>query len=235
MKKKLKYLALALMISPSLFSGAEGTNTSKLTFKQQYQLETLISAMKDLEEELSLSDLETNILKELKMESKFNAEERKAVRNLATYFDVPLSYMYKLFYLESRGNPKAVNRQPNDPKDPLERIKLGRAVGLIQWMPFTAKHLNTSTEKLYSMTVIEQLEYVKLYLERINPSKKFDSFTDLYLAVLYPYAINKADSYILGSHLGERSIKITADQNSGIDKNKDGQISKSEVCSFANC
>jgi hypothetical protein len=70
-----------------------------------------------------------------------------------------------------------------DHEDSYQRAKY-RATGIIQFMPRTAKGLNTTTQALYKMTNVQQLDYVYKYF---LPAKgKLKSFEDLYLYTFYP-------------------------------------------------
>jgi len=135
---------------------------------------------------------------------------------------MPEEWLYWVFNIESKGNPSATN-------------PTSFATGLIGFMPYTAESLGTSIAALDSMTVKQQLKYVKLYLERVNPSKKFESYTDLYLAVFFPQAIGKSGDYVLGSQdkRGDKYVEKLTRQNKALDTNKDNKISKKEVTSFA--
>ncbi|BDU36673.1 transglycosylase SLT domain-containing protein [Vibrio nigripulchritudo] len=96
------------------------------------------------------------------------------------------------------------------------------ATGLIQFMPSTAKGLGTTTEKLAKMTPVKQLDYVKKYFWPYrNRIKKLE---DVYMAILYPAAIGKPTSHALF-----KKGTIAYKQNSGFDKNKDGNITLSEI------
>ena len=98
------------------------------------------------------------------------------------------------------------------------------AVGLIQFMPRTAKALGTTTEKLEKMSAVEQLDYVKKYL---TPYKsKLKKLEDIYMAILYPAAIGKPTTHTLF----EDGSK-TYTQNKGFDKNNDKKISIKEISS----
>lgn len=98
------------------------------------------------------------------------------------------------------------------------------AVGLIQFMPSTAHSLGTSTAQLKAMSAIEQLSYVKKYFKKWTKNRSLISLSDVYMAVLYPKAIGKLESYILFA-LGSKSY----DQNKGLDINSDGKITKAEA------
>ena len=63
-------------------------------------------------------------------------------------------------------------------------------VGLIQFGENATHDLNTTQEKLVKMTFIEQMDYVQKHLIYVKnhfvAQKKYETLTDLYLAVLYP-------------------------------------------------
>ena len=96
------------------------------------------------------------------------------------------------------------------------------AVGLIQFMPSTAKSLDTTSDMLSKMTDVEQLEYVLKYF---MPYKgKIKTLEDLYMVILYPVAVGKSNDYVLF----ERGTTRYS-QNSGLDINRDGKITKGEA------
>lgn len=112
-----------------------------------------------------------------------------------------------------------VNFQKGDNPDPELRCKY-RATGLIQFMPSTARSFGTTNWDLYHMSNVEQLDYVKKYLSTYKG--KYRSFEDLYLAIFYPAAIGKPDSYTIKSD-------SVARQNPIFDINKDLDITKAEI------
>ena len=97
---------------------------------------------------------------------------------------------------------------------------VSKAVGLIQWMPKTARSLGTTTEALKNMSNVEQLDYVKRYLAPY--AGKMKNWLDVYLAVFYPVLIGKPDSYVIDR-------EIVAKQNPVFDLNKDLKIHKWEI------
>ncbi len=110
--------------------------------------------------------------------------------------------------------------------DPAKRNKQSGATGLIQFLPSTAKSLGTSVEELSTMSRAEQMKYVEKYLA---PYKgKITNPKELYMAVLYPKAIGKDDNFVLM----EKGTKAYS-QNSGLDENKDGRITKAEAAQKA--
>jgi transglycosylase-like protein with SLT domain len=96
------------------------------------------------------------------------------------------------------------------------------ATGLIQFMPSTATTLGTSTAALAGMTAVDQLNYVEKYF---NPYKgKLNTIEDVYMAILWPNAIGKPNSFLLFS-----SPSTAYNQNSGLDANHDGKVTKEEA------
>lgn len=103
------------------------------------------------------------------------------------------------------------------------------AVGLIQFMPDTAKELGTTTAKLAAMTAEDQINYVykyfKMMIERHGP---LTTIEDTYMAILWPAAIGKP----VASALWDKKTRPTTyRQNAGLDSNKDGTITKFEAAS----
>lgn len=102
----------------------------------------------------------------------------------------------------------------------------GSATGLIQFMPTTAKSLGTTTEELASMSRAEQLDFVEKYLSQWK--RKLDktdkSIADLYMAVLWPRAIDKGDDYILWRK-GTRAYE----DNKGLDIGDKGYVTKADA------
>ncbi len=109
--------------------------------------------------------------------------------------------------------------------NPSEKNKAGTsATGLIQFVEATAKDLGTSTAELAGMTRVQQLEYVSTFLKQKLKGIEDPDIGDLYMAVLYPKAVGKANDYILFS-----SGSSKYDKNMGLDMNQDGFITKGEA------
>ncbi|HEX7026323.1 MAG TPA: peptidoglycan-binding protein [Gammaproteobacteria bacterium] len=96
------------------------------------------------------------------------------------------------------------------------------AVGLIQFMPSTARALGTTVEALARMTALEQLDYVEKYFKPYGG--KLDTLEDVYMAILYPAAIGKPASHALF-----KSGTVAYEQNKGLDENRDGNITLAEI------
>lgn len=109
----------------------------------------------------------------------------------------------------------------------------GGAIGLIQFMPATAKWLGTSSATLAMMTRVAQLDYVKKYFQiwkKLGIVAK--SYTDMYLITFYPVAVGKPDDYVIGSEKGMDYAKEVARVNP-FDTNKNGVLTIKEFKQFA--
>ncbi len=96
------------------------------------------------------------------------------------------------------------------------------AVGLIQFMPSTAKGLGTTTADLAAMTAVRQLDFVEKYFMPFKGRLK--TIEDAYMAVLFPKGIGKGGGFVLFT----RPSKQYA-QNKGLDLNGDGVITVAEA------
>lgn len=116
------------------------------------------------------------------------------------------------------------------------------ATGLIQFMPATAiAYFWTDAQiramsdaekkakgreacaKLAAMSDLEQLDYVARYFA---PYKgKLKNLGDLYMAILWPRGVGQNDDYVLWD---KATRPETFRQNSGLDVNKDGAITRAE-------
>jgi hypothetical protein len=97
------------------------------------------------------------------------------------------------------------------------------AVGLIQFMPSTAAGLGTSVENLALLSPESQLYYVGEYFR--SYAARIASLPDMYMAILLPSAIGKPDDAPL--FVGGVAYR----QNSGLDANDDGTVTKAEASS----
>lgn len=94
------------------------------------------------------------------------------------------------------------------------------ATGLIQFMPSTAKALGTTTAALAKMTAEDQLNYVWKYFAPFKG--RLNNLGDVYMAILWPKAVGKPDSYIVFNG------GVAYRQNAGLDTNKDGSVTRGE-------
>jgi hypothetical protein len=98
------------------------------------------------------------------------------------------------------------------------------ATGLIQFMPATARDLGTTIPALLQMTALQQLDFVQRYLAPFKGRMR--SLSDVYMTILFPVAVGKPDSFVLFAKPSR-----AYDENSGLDANGDGQITKGESAS----
>lgn len=139
------------------------------------------------------------------------------VKDIADFLSIDADWLMFVMYFESRLNPQAKNAYSG-------------AVGLIQFMPSTAKNLGTTAEDLLKMDNVEQLFYVRKYLAPY--AGKIKSLTDLYLCVFFPKAVGKPDDYVLQTD--RLSAKTIAQQNSAFDLNSDLAVTKGEIVEYLN-
>lgn len=115
--------------------------------------------------------------------------------------------------------------------DPSERNPRSTATGLIQFLEGTAQELGTTTARLSRMTAVEQLDFVEKYYQQYQG--RIRNLGDAYLAVLWPAAIGKPDSYIMWQQsTGSYQAQYAA--NSGLDVNRDGNITRGEAVAAVN-
>jgi hypothetical protein len=132
----------------------------------------------------------------------------------------PADEIAAVMYRESAFNPAAYNKD-------------GGATGLIQFMPFVAKHFGTSSDELKQMTREQQLSYVeRFYAGQKKPVLPGDTYVSTFL----PAAVGKPDDYVLGekdssapSLVSGRTLGDIYKVNYGLDVNKDGKITTGDV------
>lgn len=135
----------------------------------------------------------------------------KAASQLASSLNLPVDDLFRVIEFETAGSWSPNIKNPGS-----------SATGLIQFLESTAKGLGTSTAALAGMTRAEQMTYVAKYLE---PYKgKIKNFGDLYLAIHYPAAIGKSETFVMYK---EGSAEYTANKN--LDTNGDGTVTRGET------
>ncbi|PPC95727.1 MAG: hypothetical protein CTY32_08600 [Methylotenera sp.] len=113
---------------------------------------------------------------------------------------------------------------------PSARNPRGSATGLIQFVESTARGLGTTTSALASMTAVQQLDFVDKYFKSYAPRIK--NLGDCYMAVLWPMAIGKPDTFVMWTSTGQYQAEYNA--NAGLDINRDGSITRGEALSRVN-
>jgi len=130
------------------------------------------------------------------------------MKNSLTAMQIKASWLLNVIYIESRFNRNATNSTGT--------------IGYIQFTPATLKGLGLSRENFsHSIEFKATRKYISMYKHRIK------SYEDLYLAVFFPKALNKPDSYVLAT---ERFSAYTiAKSNPILNLNKDSFLTKAEV------
>lgn len=108
----------------------------------------------------------------------------------------------------------------------VKNAKGSGATGLIQFMPTTARDMGTSTQALANMSRTEQLDWVEKYFQ--PHAARIRSIDDMYMAVFWPAAIGKSGDYVL---IDRDTNPVAYNQNSNLDINRDGKITKNEAAS----
>lgn len=114
--------------------------------------------------------------------------------------------------------------------DPTTRNPRGSATGLIQFTEATANELGTSTAALRRMTAVQQLDYVEKYFAKY--ASRIVNLGDAYMAVLWPVAMGRPDSYVMWTKVGTYAREY--DVNRELDINRDDQITRGEAASLVN-
>lgn len=102
----------------------------------------------------------------------------------------------------------------------------GKARGLIQFVPSTAKSLGLDQSKLSEMSPVEQLEYVDKFYK--NYKNNIDGYESLYLTTFYPAAVNQSDDFVIA-----KQDQVAYTSNKAIDQNQDGQITRADFIQYA--
>lgn len=165
--------------------------------------------------------------------AKLTRAEREKVRHIANDLQASPDHLMRCIAFETGGS-----------FDPAQRNRAGSgATGLIQFVPTTAApyfysadaldRMNAqqkraagldATNRLAAMSRLEQLDYVHKYFRPFRG--RLNSLPDFYMAILWPAAVGREANYVLWD---EKSRPTTFRQNSGLDMNRDGRITKAEA------
>lgn len=100
--------------------------------------------------------------------------------------------------------------------------------GLIQFGSTAAKELGTTQAALAKMTAVEQLDYVERYFQNVARARgRLSTFTDVYMAVLWPAAVGKGDGFVLF-----RTPSSAYKANQALDWNQKGYVTAGDAASF---
>jgi hypothetical protein len=149
--------------------------------------------------------------------AKLSEEFRGKVRDIATTLSCDPNYLCAAMAFET-----------GETFSPSIRNRLSGATGLIQFMPKTAERLGTTTDALSQMTAEQQLDYVKKYMEPY--SGRLSRIEDVYMAILWPSAVGKAnDTVLMSRESSSPGNRKAYEQNQGLDRDSDGKITKEEA------
>lgn len=145
----------------------------------------------------------------------FQARAQQVANNIG----VPLEDLLGIMRHESGLNPAIPNPYTG-------------AVGLIQFMPNTARKLGTSTEALKKMSAIEQLDYVEKFYKPIAGKAK--DIGDLYMFTFLPAAVGKPDNFVIGASGSSNKVfginqNALYKQNKNFDADKKGYYTVGDV------
>lgn len=140
------------------------------------------------------------------------------LQELCDKYGIPLEWMSNLINLESALTFNPAVKNPSS-----------GATGLIQFMPSTARGLNTTTSALSKLSFQEQLVYVdkflfgnlRKYLDENGKIKPNFTQQDLFMTIFYPASIGKPD-YIFpdGVAAANGGIRTPTDYTKGVLKPK---------------
>ena len=135
------------------------------------------------------------------------------VKEIANKIGCDYKDLLGVMHSESGLNSTAVNKN-------------GGATGLIQFMPKTAESLGTTTEALRNMSALEQLDYVEKFLINTKNSSALKNKSKLTAGDLYTLVF-------LPGYAGQEVVTQSGSKyyacNKGLDANKDGKITKTEL------
>lgn len=143
-------------------------------------------------------------------------EFRVRVREIAGNLNIDASWLMAVMGFETGYTFSSSIKNPGS-----------SATGLIQFTSATAKSLGTTTTQLARMTEVQQLDYVEKYFNQYKG--RINNIGDCYMAVFWPAALGKPDSYIIAT---APSREYNA--NRGLDVNNDGTITRGEAVSRVN-
>ena len=147
------------------------------------------------------------------------AFERK-VRRISRRLEMPPEWLMAVIHAESQFDGGTTSS-----------IGSG-ATGLIQWLPETAKNLNTTIAKIRNMNHLEQLDLIYDYLSEhleANEKERFESLTEVYVAVLFPQ---------VSSQMTDEAYKIYTTpsiaykMNAHLDMDTDGNLTVSDLDAY---
>lgn len=160
---------------------------------------------------------------------KLALDEIDALELVARRLDIRPEWLAAVISFETGGSFDPAQKNHWAVADAAKRgVPYSGAIGLIQFMPSTARMLGTTSEALAGMSFKQQLVFVEKYLS--SGKGRMKSLDDVYLQVFYPAAIGRADNYVVGRRGSSGFDGRVYDQNAGFDRDKDGEVTKAEIC-----
>lgn len=145
---------------------------------------------------------------------KTSEEFRRGLAAVATQLEADPNMLAAIISFETGGTFSPQIRNP----------KSG-AVGLIQWIPSTARAMfGMSTDQIAKLSREEQLPLVLRYLREVSRGRRLDTVSDFYAAVFAPAFIGRPDSVVM-----YRAPSDAYDWNKPLDWDHDGAITKGEA------
>lgn len=136
----------------------------------------------------------------------------KAVEETSARLGIDPNKLMNVMAFESKLNPAIKNANSS-------------ASGLIQFMDSTAAALGTTTQKLRSMSAIDQLAYVEKYFAQFK--KMADTQEAVYTAVLAGKPVSDPNAVLFRNAKGKAGAAYRA--NSALDVDKSGTITAAEA------
>lgn len=212
--RKIWFILIILgLLIPKILEPAEYVRTNQQKEQMTIKFEEN-NAIKDYYK--TIDSLKTKFKNKKTFEKWKQEEIALKVVDISNKLNIDISWLIKVILLESRGDPNARNKK-------------SKATGILQWIPSTAKDLNTDVDIIKNMSILEQLIYVEHYLNKVSKDN-ISSYEDLYLAVFYPLSLTKDDNYIISDYNTNPKI---LEQNPGMTKDTLGRITKESIKKFA--
>lgn len=170
----------------------------------------LEQARKELQESIQTPTLPS---RQIAWGAKVSSVFKERVLWIADQLDMNPDYLMACMHWETGGTFRA----------DIKNAAGSGATGLIQFMPSTAKGLGTTTAALAAMTAEDQLRFVYEYFKPW--AGELRNLGDVYMAILWPKGVGKPDHFVL---FDRAKTPTTFRQNSGLDVNKDGLVTRAE-------
>ena len=181
-----QYICLFLiLLSQYLYA----PNYDKFTRNHQNALTEQESKISEqaYQKESKIDEKDVLFIHKYHMEKYFGINERRKLRTICEELEIKPEWLYKVIFIESCGDIYKPNPYSG-------------AIGAIQFLPSTARLLGTDTSKIKKMSMCQQLDLTKLYIQKASNGHKIHSAIQLYLLVFFPNAAYQKDDYIIGGY-----------------------------------